>query len=172
MDGIINQPIIENFTIVDESSLNIVTGLIDSDFSKVLIHPSGGDVADSVSVIVTETASGGYKAEYTPDSTGIWYLTIFNDTYCPFGKSGESQVYENSIDTVGEDLIRVLGLSNENYELLNTSFNSSGCLTSGTIRLFDSASNVGTANGIIAEYSVNATYSGSVMVDYQVKRTI
>jgi len=69
---------------------------------------------------------------------------------------------------------RLLGLMQENYYLDQTAYitTSSGVklMTSGLIRVYDNASDVGTDRGIVEKYRVTASYNDDELSDYKVER--
>jgi hypothetical protein len=88
--------------------------------------------------------------------------------------------FENLIETIyireelaTQELVkRILGLSQENYRIFNPIYNSQGEMTSGTIKIYPTASDVDTDTNSIAEYSIVAVYNAqNKMTSYKVKRT-
>jgi len=65
--------------------------------------------------------------------------------------------------------LRIKGLSQENQFMDQTVYDSNSQLISARIRLYDSAANVGTDNGVIATYTVTSTYSGTNLTNYKVE---
>lgn len=63
---------------VYDSAQAPVTGLLNTDFTKLLIKDG---VDDATVVTVAEVSSGRYQASFTPGSAGAWHLTIRNATY-------------------------------------------------------------------------------------------
>lgn len=70
-----------------------VTGLVDGGFVKQL---SKDDANSAVAVVVTEidsvTHPGHYKAVFTPNASGYWYLRVAHATYNKVGWDAEIQV--------------------------------------------------------------------------------
>jgi len=73
----------------------------------------------------------------------------------------------SDIAAVNALVVRALGLAHENVYLDNYTY-TEGKLTSARIRIYDSAANVGTDNGVAAVYNITATYSGNSLATYQV----
>ena len=192
--GIVNQTVYENFTVVDQSS-NLISGLVDGDFTKNLFDNDKN--LSAISVTISEMGSGGYRAEYIPNNIGNWFLIIYHDTYFPWGKAGETQVFNNSIDNIDTKVVslsgdigeldtkvvslsgdigeldtlttRILGLVQENYYVDNATYNSIGCMISSRIRVYSNSSAVGTNNDVIATYNVTADYDQQGrMTEYKV----
>jgi hypothetical protein len=69
------------------------------------------------------------------------------------------------------ELLRALGLMQENYYLDQAVYNINGRLTSGRIRTYSVPASVGTNNHIVATYTVTATWSGSQLVTYKVVKS-
>lgn len=155
--GITGQPVSDDFTIVNASG-GAVLNLVDNDFTKLLYNPSGTEVNDIVTVY--ELGDGNYRAIFTPDLSGIWYLIIYQDTYFPAGKSGTIQIYDNDFDTISIDQKRLLGLVHENIYIDNTQFDVDGNLYSARLRIYEDPLNVGTNVGILATYEITTVTTG------------
>jgi len=96
---LVNTVVKEDFTVTDSEG-NAVTGLTDSDFTKKLYDPTGNEVSSSILVTVTELGSGNYRASFTPDKAGDWYLVVYNSTYFPWGKANTIVVEEADFGTI------------------------------------------------------------------------
>jgi len=166
MFGRIGQLVEEDFTVTDDDN-NLITGLINTDFSKDLIDPNGNDASGTISVTISETVTGNYRATFTPNSVGIWYLVVYS-TYFPWGKGDTIQVYNNDFDSLSDIIIRTLGLVQENHYIDNTIYDDDDNLTSCRIRLYDDSTKVGTASNVIATYLVTAGYTDNLLDYYKV----
>ena len=155
----------EDFSVTDSSD-NLVPGITLSEFTYNLYNPAGVE-ATSILVTFDELGNGHYRANFVPDGVGVWMLIVYHSSYFSYGKSGTIKVYNSDFDTITTDLKRALGLMQENYELKNTVFDSEGNMTNCDIIIYDSASNVGTSSGIIAEYSMVADYTGIQLNSYK-----
>jgi hypothetical protein len=93
------QPVIENFPVLDSENVQ-VTGLVDGDFTKALFNPAGAEVSGSITVTISELGTGQYRATYTPDAVGIWYLVVFQATHFPEGMANSSQVTVTDLDEI------------------------------------------------------------------------
>lgn len=80
-------------------------------------------------------------------------------------------------DSVGEALSIIRGMVQSNYVLDNTTYNASGLLTSGRIRIFPNAASAsaatlgGVAQGELATFVVSVTALGTLANFYRVVRT-
>lgn len=64
---------------------------------------------------------------------------------------------------------RALGLIHENHFTDTTAYDGFGNLTSARMRLYDTAGNVGSGTGVIATYSLTATYTAAgIMTDLKI----
>lgn len=73
--------------------------------------------------------------------------------------------------TLMGDVKKVLGLTQENYyldETVYTTHNEIKLLTSGRIRLYSNAASVGTADDVIATYTITASWTNDELDDYKV----
>ena len=72
------------------------------------------------------------------------------------------------ITTETDKIKYILGLSQENYRIFSPLYNSSGLLTSGTIRTYQTATDCNNNTNVLASYTITATYSGTNMLTYKV----
>lgn len=61
------------FYVTDVDGISPYTGLVNADFAKVLVKESA---ISGNPVTVTEIGFGYYYAEFTPDTKGLWYVTV------------------------------------------------------------------------------------------------
>lgn len=92
--AIINKIVKEGFTV--NKRRRLISGIPVSEFTYSLYNPN--DVLNPVSVTFKELGNGNYRAEFTPDTTGDWYLTIYHPSYFPWGKSNGIKVQPNDIE--------------------------------------------------------------------------
>lgn len=74
----------------------------------------------------------------------------------------------STIKTETDKIKYILGLSQENYRIFSPLYNSSGLLTSGTIRTYQTATDCNNNTNVLASYTITATYSGTNMLTYKV----
>lgn len=146
----------EDFTVYNGS--NLVTGLVDANFSKFLYSPDG--TQSVVAVVVSELGSGNYRAEFVPNQLGTWYLTVTHPSYFPWGKSGSIQVFNTNFNLLGDDMKKVLGLNHENVYIDQAHYDSDGNMDSARLRIYSDAASVGTSNNVIATYRITANTIG------------
>jgi len=156
----------EDFTVTDEN-YSLISGLTEDDFTWDLFDPNGDEISDSVTVTLVELGNGSYRSMFTLDTVGTYYLVVYNDNYFPWGKAGSIRVTTSDMDQLNDKISRILGLTQENFYIDNTENDDEDNLLSSRIRIYDSASNVGTNNGVIATYNMSAGYSGRVCEWYK-----
>ena len=156
--GINNNKIYENFTVVNESN-ELVSGISPSGFFANLFNPSGSDVTSQIEVNIIELENGHYRAEFTPNMIGTWYLVVYHSIYFPWGKSDDIQVYQSDFDKISENLLEILGLVHQNISIDQTGYDKHGNLSSARVRIYSNAGSVGTNNDVIGTYKI--TSSGS-----------
>lgn len=73
--------------VVTDSAGNLITGLVDGNFTRDLYDPAGNEVSGAITVAIVELGTGKYRVDYTPNKIGNWVLTIYHATYFTWGKS-------------------------------------------------------------------------------------
>lgn len=61
------------FYVTDVDGISPYTGLVNADFTKALVKESA---ISANPVTVTEIGLGYYYAEFTPDTKGLWFVTL------------------------------------------------------------------------------------------------
>ena len=178
-----NEIATEFFTVTDSDN-NLVTGIDSTDFTVDIIDPDNNEVSSIITNYITELTNGHYKISFIPNKVKLWYVVIYHSVYFPWGKAGTVNVFNNDFDTiditstinidsintnlnnietklddVATNLIRALGLMQENYYLDQVVYNAFNCLTSGRMRIYSNAASVGTVNNVIATYQITASYN-------------
>jgi len=169
--GKISEPVHEDFSVTDMNE-NLVPGIDSTAFTYHIFDDSGNEVSSTSPVTITELGYGHYRSTFIPNSVGTWMVSVYHSTYFPWGKTGSIQVFGHDFDSIAELVIRILGLTQENFSIDDTVYDTLGNLTNGRIKIYNSASNVGTGSGVIATYSIEATYDSNtgLMVNYEVKK--
>ncbi len=157
----------EDFTVTNENSERVLN-LTNSDFTKHLYDPDGAEINTTNPIIITELGHGHYRASYSPDKVGQWYMAIYHSVYFPWGKTGTISVSSYNVDSIAGILLRVVGLTQENYAIDGLVHDMNGNMTSSTIKLYSDSSDVGSGNNIIAEYNISATYVDKLLDSYKV----
>ena len=112
---------------------------------------------------LTEVGGGIYKKGYTFSNLGQFRIVY----YTPSGYEDKVltiKVVEETADDFSEihaKLNRILGLSQENYRILNPTYiyiGGAAHMTSGIIRIYPSASDCDNDTNHIAEYQITAVY--------------
>jgi hypothetical protein len=83
---------------VHDGAGDLVSGLVQGNFTVALYNPSGAEVSGSVSVTITELGSSGrYSVSFTANAAGKWLLIVTHATYFPTGKRIVCRYYEATI---------------------------------------------------------------------------
>lgn len=167
--GRVGQIVYDHFSVVDENN-ELVPLIPSQDFTITIFDPFGIEVGGG---IVNELGDGHYRVGIVPDNSGLWYLTVYHSVYFPWGKSDEIMVYKSDVDQIAEGVLRVLGLTQENYYLDNTSYvdhQGAKLLTSGRMRIYSNHLSVGTDEDVLATYSITSTWNGNELETYKVVR--
>jgi hypothetical protein len=67
----------------------------------------------------------------------------------------------SALTTVGANVLRVLGLSQENQYIDNVVIDTRNRMTSARLRTYSVAASVGTTSDVLATYTITATYTGT-----------
>jgi len=164
--GRINQPVYEDFIVIDSTGAGFVTNVDVTEFTS-FIYDNDRNLYAGITNFY-EMGNGAYRCEFFPDSTGTWFITIVHPVHFPAGKSNTAIIYTSDLNI----LTRIAGLMQENYSVDQAVYDANGNLTSSRIRIYDSAINVGTGNGVIASYDMIATYAAGTnqMTSYNVEK--
>ena len=165
--GRIGDIIKEQFTVLDMTN-NLVSGITLSEFSIHLYDPTDNEIYNGSNVTISELGDGHYYAEFTPTMIGDYMLVVYHTTYFPWGKSNNIKVFNNDFDTISVVVERILGLTQENFYVDNTIYDTEGNMTSSRIRIYDDSVSVGGSSNIMATYAVSASYINNQMDKYSV----
>jgi hypothetical protein len=110
------------------------------------------DVATAVWTAVARTITGG-TVTTVGDKTG-YALTAAYD-------AAQTAAQAAALATVAADVLRTLGLAQENQHIDNVTTDISGRMTSARMRTYSAAGSVGTASDVLATYTITATYTGA-----------
>ena len=167
--GKIGEVVKEQFTVLDMGN-SLVDSIPTTEFSAHLYDPDDNEIYNGSNVSFTELSDGHYCASFTPNKVGNWMLVVYHSTYFSWGKSDSIQVFNNDFDSISTVLTRILGLTQENYLVDNTIYDTEGNMTSSRIRIYDDSVSVGSGSNIMATYSVSASYIGNQMDKYSVTK--
>lgn len=103
---------VETFPVIDGDS-ELVSGLVKADFGIKLYKQDGSEVSATVPVSISEESAepGNYRASYTMNAEGKWFLVITHSTYAPYGLRGDTRYHVTArtnpsaptIDTATDD---------------------------------------------------------------------
>lgn len=155
--GVSGSFVYEHFSVVNESN-TLIESIPISAFSIDLFEPNG--VESNINVDIIELGNGHYKTIFIPDKVGTWYLIVYHDTYFPWGKAGEIEVYSSDFTNIQEDVSQILGLVHSNIFIDNPEYDNNNNLISARIRIYSNSISVGTNNNVIGEYQITAPSSG------------
>lgn len=166
--GKLGDTIKEDFTVVNLDQTP-VSGLDSTAFTILLFNPNDTEVGSSIIVTITELGQGNYRAKFTPNMVGIWYLIIKHDTYFAAGKADTIQIFANDFDSITSLINRVLGLVQENFYIDQTLYDSNNNLIQSRIRTYTTNIDVGTETNVQDTYYMTATYNTEgEMTNYKV----
>jgi hypothetical protein len=115
------------------------------------------------------------KAEHTGETTfGSMSGQITDISGEISNVSSEISNISGEISSMATDVARLLGLTQENYYLDQTSYdtyNGIKLLTSGRMRIYSNAGSVGTASDVLATYTITAVWSNDELQTYKVVKS-
>jgi hypothetical protein len=155
IQGVLNQPVSENFTVSDENG-NLISGIAPAAFTLYVYNPVGNEVSGSVSGSITELGSGNYRYIFTPNTEGTWYVNATHPTYFPWGKADDVQIFNTDLSTIYDSVEKALGLSKHNMYIDDPTYDEHGNLISARVRTYSDAVSVGTANNVLEAYRITA----------------
>jgi len=125
------------------------------------------------SIIASGTAlnvgNGTYDGSYTFTEAGQYY--IIYTTPSKYTDEIES-IYADKEFAKQEELLRSLGLNDENKKIINPVYDANGCLTYAEVELYPSALDFVNNTNVLATYVMNATYDANARMEtFGVKRT-
>jgi len=85
----------------------------------------------------------------TEHGAGLWSVT-----------DGTNSI-QTQLNNLDARIDRILGLTQENHYIDNTSHDGNGNMTASRVRIYSNAASVGTTNDVIATYNMTATYDGN-----------
>ena len=153
--GVKDLPVDEHFTVANSNG-NLVPGIDSSAFTVYVYDPTDTEVSSSVSGSITDLGSGNYKYTFTPDTNGIWYVTITHPTYFPWGKSDDVYVDCADMTDIYDIVRRTLGLVHHNMYIDEPVYDDVGNMISARVRIYSDAASVGTDTNVIETYLITA----------------
>lgn len=162
-----------------DASNNPIPGLTDADVTCSVLKSDGTEASQSISGATWAEAtsgtfadSGTYRIQLSASSVDVSGALVYvvADTSTPPNLFvGVADVVDNFASDTYALMVRAIGLMHEN-SVLDTTVYSGSRLTSGRLRLYDSKANAQAAGltGLVATYTITATYSGNNVATYTV----
>lgn len=141
-------------------------------YPQATVYASGQSTPTAI-IDMQHTTKGIYEANWTPTNLGTYtaHFIIYTDVF----RSVESIVYtreaeqifvsQSNVDSLAQEILRVLGLLKENAYIDNTEHDAANQMTYARIRIFDSKENALLATdggsetqGLIATYTMQTVY--------------
>jgi len=132
------------------------------------IYKSSDDSSVDTGVL-TDVGNGVYKSSYQFSSLGQFRI-VYNT---PSGYTDEIESILVTEETAkNSDMLRTLGLSDENKKILDTVHDGNGNITSAVIKIYPSATDFENDTNVYATYIYSATYDlDGLMTNMGIKRT-
>lgn len=154
------------------------TGKLYTDVTAAIMKSGGAEAtltlgaADFVELTTGAFAnSGSYRLRLSTsntDTTGVFLYVVRCAGALDY--VGVVKIVANEEVDTFTLMVRGIGLMHENSVLDNTTYNTDNRLTSGRMRIYDSRANAlaAGATGLVATYTITATYSGLSLTNYTV----
>ena len=117
--------------------------------------------------IISELSGGFYKFTFDTD-------TVDSDVYYVASDGGANvltgTIQQLNLFSVNSRILRILGLTQENQYIDQTSYDPNGNLIAARLRTYSVAGSAGTDNDVLATYILAATFTGNAMDTYQMVR--
>jgi len=132
---------------------------------------SAEHVWDSFTTDHTTSGTFGTAVTSSQDLTDITNKVDAIYNKLPAGTIASGGEYTADLTIIKDNVERALGLVQENYYIDQTSYityNGIKLMTSGRMRIYSSAGSVGTANDVIATYTITTDWTNDEMTSYKV----
>lgn len=103
----------------------------------------------SEDIVYTEIADGFYYYDFDFTTTGVYSLLVYEN-----GAKKKSNTYR--VNTISDDITRILGLVHENMAIDDTVYDVYGNLTSARLRIYSDPASVGSGNDVIGTYQIES----------------
>jgi len=142
-----------------------VTGLATS---YTIYKSSDNSIINSGTLV--EIGAGVYTSSYLFNNLGQFRI-VYNT---PSGYTDEIEsILVTSETAKSSDVLRILGLSDENKKILNTSHDGNGNITNATIKIYPSSVDFENDTNVLATYQFTATYDlNGLMTNMGIKRIL
>lgn len=117
-----------------------------------------------------------YTDTITIADLGEYYILYFTPTKYENGienlivQKSDINDIQDSLNNLGIELSKVLGLVQSNFRLNDLVYDENGCLTSGKMAIYSNASDVDSEGFPIATYTISGVYNvATQLTDYKVK---
>jgi len=159
MAYIVDNEVSDNFTVLDSTN-NFVVGIDPSTFESQLYNSNGNDVVGSIPVTITELDHGSYRASFTPNIIGSWYLVIIHSIYFPTGKAASYWI-ETEITCNGGGSSSASTETNPLFKTVNFGEDSTGLTTVGySLINYDGSINLARTTDNVFELKTNCGVYG------------
>jgi len=143
-------------------------------FGRINLYNSAGVLVSSLSAL--HLAEGLYSATWTPAIEGLYTAVgqFFFDSLFTIDADYEKTMEDVDVSTLKANIIRLLGLVQENTVIDNQVYDLQSNLTAARIRTYNSKTNAlaSGVTGLVASYGMTAAYSSGRLVDYKVVRDL
>lgn len=136
--------------------------------SYIVYKSSDNSIVDSGSL--TEIGDGIYTSSYLFDTLGQ-YRIVYNT---PSGYTDEIEsIFVVTESAKNSDMLRTLGLSDENKKILDTVHDANGNITGATIKIYPSATDFENDTNVLATYEYSSSYDANgLMTNMGIKRIL
>jgi hypothetical protein len=141
-------------------------------YGRLNIYNSSGTLLHTLNT--SHVAEGLYTVNWTPTIEGVYTMVgqFFADVARTIDAGYEKVSDEIDVSSMKSNVLRILGLNQENTVIDLQVYDGNNNITSARIRTYNSKPNALAAGvtGLVATYSMTAAYSGNLLTDYKVVR--
>jgi hypothetical protein len=143
-------------------------------FARAKVYNSVGTLVATISL--PHVAEGMYAGAWTPTIEGFYQAvyTLYTDsgftTLATYDKAAETV----DVNALKNNVLRLLGVHNDNAVIDNQSYNGNGDATGCRIRCYDTKANALAAGltGLLFQYTMTATYAGTNLTNFTMVREL
>lgn len=143
-------------------------------YAQIRVYNAAGMLLNTLPA--PEIAEGLYGVSWTPNIEGYYtYIAqLYFDSAFTVDAGYEKQGDSVDVNSTKTNILRLLGLHHENAIVDSQSYDGAGNLLTARVRLYNSLTTAQTqdVSGLIAQYSITASYTNGQLSNYMMVREL